>query len=132
MTNPIEIGTRIGQAIARSVIADDTAREWTGLDAQDGDQLTAAGIEPNTPEWREAEDAAEKAYLTAISPKSETINAKWIDGQYVASPVGGPEEWYSVDGDNWINEKGNDADSPRFHAARIVLCGGPRDGEKVA
>lgn len=62
----------------------------------------------------------------------ETITAKWIDGQYVASPIGGPEEWYSTDGDNWINEKGNDADSERFHAARIVLSGGPRDGETIS
>lgn len=61
-----EIGTKVGQAIAKSVISEDMPRQWTGLDAQDGDQLTAAGIEPNTPEWTAAEDAAEKAYREAI------------------------------------------------------------------
>ena len=33
-------------------------REWSGLDAQDGDQLTSAGIEPGTLEWSQAEAAA--------------------------------------------------------------------------
>ena len=68
-TTPEQIGTRVGAAIAR------TARDeglhgagltWTGIEPQDGDQFTAAGIEPNTPEWDAAEDYARIAYLAAI------------------------------------------------------------------
>ena len=62
----------------------------------------------------------------------ETVEARWIDGQYVASPIGGPEEWYSTNGEDWVDQTGRDADSERFHDARIVLRGGPRDGEAVA
>lgn len=61
-----KIGLKIGKAIARDVLADDMPRTWTGLDAQDGDQLTAAGIEPNTIEWDEAEDAARQAYAAVM------------------------------------------------------------------
>jgi hypothetical protein len=63
-----EIGTRIGLAIARDVIANsDLPREWTGIEDQDGDQLTAAGIEPGTQEWAEAEKAAEEAYTARLA-----------------------------------------------------------------
>lgn len=39
MSNATEIGTKIGKAIARDVIADGLPREWTGLDPQDADQI---------------------------------------------------------------------------------------------
>lgn len=61
--SPDAIGQRIGRAMARDTLADDLPREWAGLSPEDGDQLTAAGIEPDTPEWSEAERAA---YLAAI------------------------------------------------------------------
>lgn len=61
-----EVGTRIGRAIARDVLADDMPREWTGLDAQDGDQLTTAGILPHTAAWEWAEQCAKAAYLEAV------------------------------------------------------------------
>ena len=66
MTNATEIGTRIGKAIARDVIADDLPREWTGLDDQDGDQILAAGIEQDSDDWDAAEVAAEAAYQSSI------------------------------------------------------------------
>ncbi len=61
------VGAEVGEAIARDVLADDMDREWTGIDPQDGDRLTAAGIEPGTPEWEAAEEAAEEAYTAATS-----------------------------------------------------------------
>lgn len=64
---PAEVGTRVGRAIARSVIAEDLPRGWTGIDPQDGDQFTAAGIEPGTPEWAAAEAAAEAEYRRLVS-----------------------------------------------------------------
>lgn len=65
-TKAAEVGARVGRAIARDVLADGLPREWTGLDPQDGDQLTAAGIEPGTPEWDEAEAAAHEAYQEMV------------------------------------------------------------------
>jgi hypothetical protein len=62
-----EIGAKVGKAVARDVLGcSDLPRHWTGLDPQDGDQLTAAGIEPGTPEWEEADAAAEAAYYAAL------------------------------------------------------------------
>lgn len=63
-------GERIGQAMARDAIAEDMPRKWTGLDPQDGDQLTAAGIEAGSDEWRMAETAAREAYHSAVAPAS--------------------------------------------------------------
>ena len=60
------LGKKIGNAIARDVLASDIPRTWTGLDAQDGDQLTAAGITPDSPEWEQAETAARDAFLVAV------------------------------------------------------------------
>jgi len=53
------------------VLADDMPREWTGLDAQDGDQLTAAGIQPGSDDWHAAEEAARAAYMAAIGDDGE-------------------------------------------------------------
>lgn len=62
-----EIGAEIGRSIARDVLATpDMDHAWTGIDAQDGDRLTAQGIEPDTDAWTEAEAAAEAAYLAAV------------------------------------------------------------------
>ncbi len=61
------VGTRIGNAIARDVLADDLPQGWSGLTPEDGDQLTAAGIEVDTPAWEAGEAAAKAAYLAAIT-----------------------------------------------------------------
>lgn len=63
----------------------------------------------------------------------ETHNAHWRgggpgDGEYVVSPQG----WYSADGDNWVDDSGRPVQTEEFHAATVVLSGGPRDGEYVA
>lgn len=63
---PKEIGERIGRAIADTVRGERLPREWTGLDPQDGDQLLAAGFAAGTPEWDEAEAAAEAEYHRVI------------------------------------------------------------------
>jgi hypothetical protein len=60
------LGHKIGNAIALDALASDMPRTWTGLDAQDGDQLTAAGITPDSPEWEQAECAARDAFLVAV------------------------------------------------------------------
>jgi len=57
-----DAGRRVGRAIARDVIADGMPRQWTGLDPQDADQLSLAGIEPGTEDWARAEEAARAAY----------------------------------------------------------------------
>lgn len=65
-TTPAALGTQIGRAIARDVLAEDMPRAWTGLDAQDGDRLIAAGIQPDTDAWAVAEQAAREAYLAQL------------------------------------------------------------------
>ncbi len=67
MSTQTRLGADIGRAIARDVLADGMPQEWTGLDAQDGDELTAAGIVPGTIEWAEAEGAAKAAYHAALA-----------------------------------------------------------------
>lgn len=62
-----DIGERVGRAIARDVLADDMPREWTGIDPQDGDKITRAGVRPGTPEWAEAEEAARVAYIATLA-----------------------------------------------------------------
>ncbi len=66
MTRAEAAGRRVGRAIAQDAIASSMPREWTGLDDQDGDQFTAAGIEPNTPEWDEAEKVAKREFLVRM------------------------------------------------------------------
>ncbi len=58
----LQTGRRVGRAMARDRWADELTHEWTGLDGQDADQLTAAGLEPGTPEWDAAEAEAERAF----------------------------------------------------------------------
>ena len=67
MTKSELIGIRIGRAIARNVLAEDLPRAWTGLDPQDGDQLRAAGIKPNTNAWDQAVLAAHEEYDRLVS-----------------------------------------------------------------
>jgi hypothetical protein len=66
-TTPRQIGARIGQAIARDVLAENMPREWTGLDPQDADQATAAGLRPDTAQWAAMERAAKAAYLAHLA-----------------------------------------------------------------
>jgi len=68
-----EVGQRVGRAMAADVLREDMPREWTGIDAQDGDQFTAAGIAVDTPEWEEALDAARVAYLAALAERREEV-----------------------------------------------------------
>lgn len=65
-TNASKLGRRIGLAMARDVVAEAMPRTWTGFDAQDGDELTAAGMKIGTDEWNEAEAAAKEAYLAVV------------------------------------------------------------------
>lgn len=67
MTTQTRLGANIGRAIARDALAEGMPHEWTGLDAQDGDELTAVGILPGTVEWAEAEAAAKAAYEEATA-----------------------------------------------------------------
>jgi hypothetical protein len=60
-------GRRVGRAIAQDAIASGMPRKWTGLDDQDGDQFTAAGIEPNTEEWADAEQVARREFLIRVT-----------------------------------------------------------------
>ena len=61
------LGRQIGNAIARDVLASDMPRTWTGLDAQDGDQLTAAGIMPDTADWEQAIAVAKQTFLAEMA-----------------------------------------------------------------
>jgi hypothetical protein len=58
-----EIGTRIGKAIARDVIAEDMPREWTGLDPQDADQI------PDGMDRDAVEAVAKEVYEREIAAK---------------------------------------------------------------
>lgn len=59
---PTELGTTIGETMARNVPAGNKPRTWSGLSTKDTESLTAAGIKPNSPQWKEAEAAAKKAF----------------------------------------------------------------------
>jgi len=65
-----EIGTRVGRAMARDVLAEGWDRRWTGLDAQDAGQFVAAGIQFDSPAWVRAETASKLAYEDAIAARS--------------------------------------------------------------
>lgn len=60
-----------------------------------------------------------------------TLLARWMGDQYVVVDTGTNDEWYSADGDNWVDQAGVSVTHPAFAAASIVLCGGHRDGETV-
>jgi hypothetical protein len=61
-----DVGTRVGAAIARDALAEGMPREWTGLDPQDADRITGAGIEYGSGEYHEAEAAAEREYRRLV------------------------------------------------------------------
>jgi hypothetical protein len=54
------VGTRLGNAIAQTVISEDLDREWTGLEAQDVD-LIPAGMDRDA-----VEEVAERAYTETV------------------------------------------------------------------
>jgi hypothetical protein len=54
-------------------------QEWTDIDPQDGDQLTAAGIQPDTDEWEIAVSAAKAAYLTALGEEGGQSWRRWAN-----------------------------------------------------
>lgn len=60
------------------------------------------------------------------------LQAKWMGDQYVVTDTGTPNEWYSTDGDNWVDQDGKAVEDVTFEMSSIVLCGGPRDGETIA
>lgn len=62
MLTAVRIGLEIGRAMARDAIAEEMDDSWSGLDAQDGDRATQAGIEPGTHEWKAMEAAARIAF----------------------------------------------------------------------
>jgi hypothetical protein len=63
-----QVGRELGQAMAELRFSTDGVRTWHGVDASDIQGRDSAylfyqvGLEPNTPEWREAEACAEKAF----------------------------------------------------------------------
>lgn len=61
-----QVGTKIGNAMARDHKADCLPIGFC-LSAEDGDQLTDAGIFPGSPEWNQAVDAAKDAYDLATA-----------------------------------------------------------------
>ncbi len=67
---PTEVGARVGKAVAAGIRCDGLDSPWPGLDVLDpdiGNPLGAAGIEPGTPAWREAEAAAEQAFREVMT-----------------------------------------------------------------
>lgn len=64
MTTQIEtvesIGTRIGNAIAKAVVAENMDRDWTGLEAEDVDQI------PEGMDRDAVEAVAERVYTTRL------------------------------------------------------------------
>lgn len=60
------------------------------------------------------------------------VNAKWMGDQYVITNTGTADEWYSTDGNSWVNQNAKPLDGSELEGTKIVLCGGPRDGETVA
>jgi hypothetical protein len=62
----IEVGRRIGRAMARDARAEDMSTEWAGLDAQDGDVATEAGLVPDTPEWETMEAEARRKFEACL------------------------------------------------------------------
>jgi hypothetical protein len=57
--------------------------------------------------------------------------ARKIDNQYVVEKTGTDDEWYSEDGNNWVNQDGIPVTSQEFLDSSILFVGGDRDGETV-
>jgi hypothetical protein len=93
----MEIGAKIGRAIARDTIAEGLDRRWTGLDGQDGDvlamELATIGIDrDDEEEWTAAVEAAKAAYTEATGGEvirydaDGTLCMVWADGGAVRCP----------------------------------------------
>lgn len=67
-----------------------------------------------------------------MTTQANKRTAKWMGDQYVVTATGTENEWFSTDGDNWVNQDGKPVADETFEDSTIVLCGGPRDGETVA
>jgi hypothetical protein len=65
------LGRTIGAAMARDAKAEGMPREWTGLDAQDGDRAIADGVMPDTPLWEEMERAAKEEFESRVKELSQ-------------------------------------------------------------
>jgi hypothetical protein len=65
------VGEKVGRAIARDAIdlfkSEGMPLTWTGIDPQDGDVLLSAGLEPDTPQWEAAENAARDEFYRCTS-----------------------------------------------------------------
>lgn len=116
----IAAAKKVGAAIARDVLAEKSMdMDWTGIDAQDGDILTAA-IDANSDAWGEAEEVAHATYDETIvaAAKIDIDHAEKIiprsikDGHMTVSEWAGvtdyeevedclvlrPSTWYADDG----------------------------------
>ncbi len=65
-------GRRMGRAIAREVLADkDMPRKWSDdhVNGDDADTLTAAGIQPDSAEWKAAFRFAREEYEAVLAAK---------------------------------------------------------------
>jgi hypothetical protein len=56
----------------------------------------------------------------------------WPSGQYVVTDTGSADEWYSYDGDEWVDQTGRLVESTEFNYAIIVFADGPLAGKEVA
>ena len=52
--------------------------------------------------------------------------ATYIDGQYVVTDTGTDDEWYTVDGEDWVDQHGRAIPAP---TAQIEYLAGPLCGE---
>lgn len=68
-TIQIEKAKFVGRAIAHSVQQDGLDWAWTGIEAEDADQLSSVGLEGGTAEWAEAERLAREAYDAELATK---------------------------------------------------------------
>jgi hypothetical protein len=103
-TETIEsVGRRIGQAMAKDTIADNLPREWTGLTAEDVDQIPG-GMDHDEVERlaQDAYDAIELAEVTAVllshgemfhGGTPADIAQDWIDHDFDADEV---DSWCEV------------------------------------
>ena len=87
----VTVGTRIGMAIARDVLAEDMPREWTGLDPQDADQI------PEGMDAGAVEAVARRVYLAAISEGGGYGDLTDYDTAEVIRPATAEERGASIE-----------------------------------
>lgn len=68
-----EVGERVGRAMARDQLNDPDLLPEFIMSPEDGDQFTAAGIEPGTPAWDVAEHCAMQTFNEAIENRDVTV-----------------------------------------------------------